>query len=193
MKKTFLIMFISVLCAGFANAQIHLGGSLGFGTGHTKPTQGSKLKHTSFSINPEVGYTLNPNFEFGIALDLSNSKEDLAGGGEAKSNSWGVTPYARYSFIGFGKFSIWGQGNVFFSGGKENSQKTTNFGLSIQPILKYDLSDHFTLSTSLNFLNIGFLQTKVKGASTTTNFGLGIDSKDVATLGAISVGVTYKF
>ena len=192
MKKTILIMLVSVLCTGFVNAQVYLGGSLGFNTETEKPEIGDKTTTTSFSFAPEVGYSLSSKFDLGIALGISNSKTKV-GTVENKSNLWGIAPYARYSPVEFGKFSIWGQADLFIAGGERNLQKFTSFGLDIHPVLKYDLSDHFSLLANLNFLNFGFSQTKIKDGSTTTNFGLGIDSGDVVTLGAISVGFVYKF
>ncbi|MDR0694537.1 MAG: porin family protein [Prevotellaceae bacterium] len=192
MKKTILIMLISVLCTGFANAQVYVGGSLGFGTETEKPEVGDKTTTTSFSFAPEVGYSLNSNFELGISLAIVNLKTDF-GSSESKSNAWSIAPYARLSVIEFGNFSVWGQANLFVGGGKQNSQKATSFGLNIQPVLKYNLSDHFSLLANLNFLNFGFSQTKIKDVSTTTSFGLGVDSYDVVTLGDISVGFVYKF
>ncbi|MDR2448940.1 MAG: hypothetical protein LBD52_03160 [Prevotellaceae bacterium] len=192
MKKTILIMLVSVLCTGFVNAQVYLGGSLGFGTETEKPEVGDKTKTTSFSFAPEIGFGLNSNFELGIALALTNLKTDF-GGNETKSNAWRVAPYARLSVIEFGNFSVWGQANLFVGGGEQNSQKATSFGLNIQPVLKYNLSDHFSLLANLNFLNLGFSQTKIKDVSTTTSFDLGVDSYNVVTLGDIAVGFIYKF
>ena len=192
MKKTILIMLASVLCTGFVNAQVYLGCSLCFNTNTAKPEVGDKTTTTSFSFAPEVGYSLSSKFDIGIALGISNSKTKT-GNLEDKSNEWAIAPYARYSVVEFGKFSVLGQADLFIAGGERNSQKFTSFGLDIHPVLKYDLSDRFSLLTNLNLLNFGFSQTKIKDVRTTTNFGLGIYSDDVATLGAISVGFIYKF
>jgi hypothetical protein len=192
MRKTILVMLVSVLCTGFVNAQVYLGGALGVNTGTTKPEVGDKTTTTSFSFSPEVGYSFSPKFDIGIALAISNLKTKF-GNNENKSNAWGVAPYARLSVVEFGKFSVWGQGILFVGGGKENNQKATSFGLTVQPVLKYNLSDHFSLLANLNFLNLGFSQTKIKDVSTTTNFGFGVDAGNVATLGAITVGFVYKF
>jgi hypothetical protein len=193
MKKTILIVLISVLGAGFVNAQVYVGGAVGFGTETTKPDGGGdKTTTTSFSFAPEVGYALSSNFDLGIALNIANSKTKM-GSAEAKSNSWGIAPYARLSVVEFGNFSVWGQAGVFLDGGKVNGQKTTRFGLGILPVLKYNLSDHFSLLANLNFLNLGFSHTTRKDVDKTTNFGLGVDAGDVATLGDIAVGFIYKF
>jgi hypothetical protein len=201
MKKTILIMLISVLGMGFVNAQVYVGGSVKFNTTTVKPEVGDKATTTSFSFAPEVGYSVNSKFELGIALNIDNSKTPLSNGTENKSNSWDIAPYARLSVVEFGKFSVWGQGGLFIGGGKdtqtiggiENSQKFTRFGVGILPVLKYNLSDHFSLLANLNFLNFGFTQTNYKDAYTTTHFGFNVDSYNVATLGDISVGFVYKF
>jgi hypothetical protein len=192
MKKVFLTMLISVLGMGFVNAQIYVGGSLSLGASSTKPEVGEDRTNSSFTLAPEVGYRLSPDFEVGASLTIANSTTD-DGTTEVKSNSWALSPYARYSFIEFGKFSIWGQAGLSLSGGEANAQKSTSFGLNIQPVLKYNLSDKFDLLTNLNFLNIGFSQTSIKDVSTTARFNFGVNSGNVANLGGITVGFLYKF
>ncbi|MDR2085709.1 MAG: hypothetical protein LBP72_00880, partial [Dysgonamonadaceae bacterium] len=118
MKKTILVMLVAVFGMGFVNAQIYVGGSLGFTSGNTDPENGDKLGTSSFSFSPEVGYSLSPDFEVGIALEILNEKEDLTPDTESKSSGWGLAPYARYSFVEFGKFSVWGSAALAFGGGE---------------------------------------------------------------------------
>jgi hypothetical protein len=195
MKKVTLIMFIAVIGILSANAQFYLGGSLKFGTKTAKPEGGTKATESQFSIMPEAGYHLNQDLDLGLALGFNHVKDQ----NDVKTSKWAVSPYARYSFVEFGRFSVWGQAALFVGGSKVNklNAKSTVFGLTVAPVLKYNLSNHFDLITNLNFLNIGFSQTsaKVDGKKVgkDTSFGLGIDSYDIATLGNISIGFIYKF
>lgn len=195
MKKVTLIMFVAVIGILSANAQFYLGGSLKFGTKTAKPEGGTKTTGSQFSIMPEAGYHLNQDLDLGLVLGFSNVKDQ----NDVKTSNWGVSPYARYSFVEFGRLSVWGQA-AFFAGGSDVDKlktKSTVFGLTVSPVLKYSLSNRFDLMTNLNFFNIGFSQTstKVDGkkVSTDTSFGLGINSYDIATLGNISIGFIYKF
>ncbi|MDR1402910.1 MAG: hypothetical protein LBJ60_04305 [Tannerellaceae bacterium] len=195
MKKVTLIMFVAVIGILSANAQFYLGGSLDFKTKTEKPKGGAKSTQSQFSIAPDVGYSLNQDLDLGIALGFNNEKDISS----FKTSSWGISPYARYSFVEFGRFSVWGQAALFVGGSKMNKLKTksTSFGLTLSPVLKYSLSKQFDLTTGLNFFNIGFSRTatKVNGKKqgTDTSFGLGMDTGDIATLGNVSIGFAYKF
>jgi hypothetical protein len=195
MKKVTLIMFVAVCGILSANAQFYLGGSLNFSNQVSKPEGKEKVTKSEFSIAPEIGYSVNQDFDLGLSFGLTNAKDEK----KAKTSGWAVSPYARYSFVEFGKFSVWGSGALFFGENKIDNLKfkATNFGLAISPVLKCTLSDRFDLISNLNFLNIGFVQSteKVDGKKqgTNTNFGLNVNTNDVATLGKVSIGFIYKF
>jgi hypothetical protein len=189
MKKAILAMFMAITGLGFVNAQVYLGGSLGFNTSNSKPENGKKTDQSSFSFTPEVGYSLDQDLDLGLKLGFSNNKN----WDDTKSNAWAIAPYVNYSFVEFGRFSVWGQGELFFGKSEENKVKSTSFGLNIRPLLKYNLSDRFLLLTNLNFLNIGFAQTKIDKLRTDSSFDLGVNSNNVANTGNISIGFLYKF
>jgi hypothetical protein len=189
MKKVILTMLVAIVGMGFVNAQVYLGGSIGFGMNNSKPKKGDKVSQSAFSFAPEVGYSLNQDLDLGLKLNVLNEKmED-----KSKSNSWAIAPYVNYSFVEFGRFGVWGQAELFVGGAKVNGLKSTSFGLNIQPVLKYSLSDNFLLTTNLNFLNVGFNQTKFKNTRTDTRFGIGVDANNVANTNDITVGFLYKF
>ena len=202
MRKVFLVLFVAALGIVSANAQkYYVGGSVGFFSNSNKPEGAPSSSESGVSIIPEFGINLNEKLDLGISFGFSslNQKETQA----EKSSEFEVAPYLRYSFAQFGKFSVWGQAAVSFAAGTtENTNsgvknKYSTFGLNIAPVLKYSLSDKFDLLANLNFFNVGFNSTSYKQDSnklgTTSSFGIGADTYDVARLGAITVGFVYKF
>lgn len=75
-------------------------------------------------------------------------------------------------------------------------------GLYIQPVLTYKISEHFRLETALNFLGFNLSGTTSKTItddkgnwrkSNTCDFGLNINSENVAQIGYITIGCVYAF
>ena len=75
-------------------------------------------------------------------------------------------------------------------------------GLYIQPVLTYKISEHFRLETALNFLGFNLSGTTSKTItddkgnwrkSNTCDFGLNINSENVAQIGYITIGWVYAF
>ncbi|MDR2085631.1 MAG: porin family protein [Dysgonamonadaceae bacterium] len=189
MKKVILTMFLAVSGLCLVSAQVYLGGSVGFSTSNSKPEKGTKTDQSSFSFIPEVGYSLNQDLDLGLKVGFGNNEY----ADNTESSNWIVAPYVKYSFAEFGRFSVWGQGELFVGGAENNKVKSSSFGLNIKPVLKYNLSDNFVLVTNLNFLNIGFAQTKTKNLKTDTGFSLGMNTNNVANTGNLSIGFIYKF
>jgi long-subunit fatty acid transport protein len=211
MKKVFLLMVVAVFGMTTANAQLYLGGSLGF---ESEKEKEAESKTTTFTIAPEVGYSVSDKLDVGISLGILNSKLEKsfyefqgmnAFFDEVKLSGWEVAPYVRYNMVQFGNFSVLAKASIAFGGGKatvkiagqEQEGKLSIIGVNIAPVLKYTLSDKFDLLANLNFMSVGFNQQKVKDGETTTNFGLNVDSNDVANLNGgevpFTIGFAYKF
>lgn len=198
MKKLVTLAVIAMFAFN-ASAQFYMGGSLNLGSSTMKPEaeDAKKTTTTSLGIAPEFGYSLNEKSDIGIAIGFSNSTNKV-GDDKSKSNAFQVAPYYRYTFLNFGNFGVAAQAALSFASGEdETSQvgngKYTQFGLFAAPVLKYTLSEKFTLLSNLNFASVGFSQTKYKEAYKTTDFGIGVDTYNVQTLGDITIGFVYHF
>jgi hypothetical protein len=130
-----------------------------------------------------------------------------------ESTFWGIQPFFRYTFAEFGRFSVFANARVhFLSGTTEQTLKyehsddsfpgfhydATSLGINIAPMLSFSLSEKINLETALNFMNFGFNRTIKKhkeseDKDTITDFGLGINSENVANIGTVSIGFIYKF
>ncbi len=194
MKKILLV--VSFICATMvASAQLYVGGSLGLGFGSVKDDDGNKLHSTTrFSLFPEVGFSFNEKLDLGISAGFGMNSRKPEGGDAVKTNSWEVAPYLRYSFVEFGKLKVMGKASLYVNGSKtEQEEKTTSFGLGIVPVLGYSVSDNFILLANLNFLGLDLSNTKIKDGNSTFNFGLNVNTNNVANTGNFAIGFAYIF
>lgn len=195
MKKIILTAIVAVASIT-ANAQVWVGGSFGFKYQNAK-IAGGELKTTSFTIAPELGYTLNDNWDLAIALEESFiSNKDGENG-----NYFGVNPYARYTFAKTGKVGFFvdlgakigvqsndintaAVGDYTVQAVTKNDDNTTSWGVGIRPGIKYAASDKVTFVASLG--GFGFHQLK-QGKDKISEVGLNYDGN------ALKFGVYYTF
>ena len=156
-----------------------------------------------------MGVFVSDKLAMGIELDLLalRSKEGADKESIVKESTIGFSPFVRYYALNWNKFSVYGQGNigVAFSKSKEeygsdvyNGPKETEFYIRFHPGLSYDISDKFSLETSINLLSIGFNHSVIKDddddyRENISNFNLGAGLDDIVTIGAIKIGAIYKF
>ena len=98
MKKIILTALVAVASLS-ANAQVWLGGSLGFNYDKQSVKHGGSSSNTTFSIAPEIGYSLNDKWD--LALALNESLISVKDGDTM--NSFTINPYARYTYYTTGK------------------------------------------------------------------------------------------
>ena len=138
MKKKIMAVLLAAF-AMTANAQVYVGGQVGFTSSSVKVGENS-ISGTSFKILPEVGYKLNDQWAIGMQVgysqgytafgtfdvnDLRSLAKTAAGavldimgssdGAEVKLNAFRVAPYARYTFLKAGSFDFFLEGGVSFT------------------------------------------------------------------------------
>jgi hypothetical protein len=214
MKKVLLVVGLALATMG-ANAQLFVGGGLGFNTGSNKNGDGDKASQvTSFNFAPEVGFSITDKLDAGIDLSIGTTKTttwttpgDNNTDVVVKGLSWRIAPFAQYSFVEFGKFKLLGKASLYINGNKETrptglgtgtiDATSTSYGLTVAPYLHYVLNDSFNLFAGLNFLglNVGGTTNKSDGNKTGSSFnaGLSVNTFNVANVGAITIGAVYKF
>jgi len=190
---------------------------LGFASeGAEKDKDGKKngWGESAFGILPEIGYSLSDKFDVGVTLGFgmenSNFWADDEKQGALRTTRFGIEPYVRYTFCEFGKFSLLGRAGfgfglesdkMFDDEGKEidgSKSSATTLGFTITPMVLYSLSDKVCLYTTLNFAGLGFESTTNKDndgnkTNSQSNFGVGINTNNAFTTGAIQVGFVYVF
>ncbi|MDR1737480.1 MAG: hypothetical protein LBR66_01485 [Candidatus Symbiothrix sp.] len=192
MKKVFFICSLA-LASIAANAQLYVGGSLGLTTSATK--NGSvETTTSSFTLAPEVGYSLSDKFDVGGVLSLTGSDNN----GVSSTSAWSFAPYARYAVAELGKFKLLGKALISMGGNKVKAGSTlttdnTTVAVGVLPMVTYSLTDHVLLTTELSFLRLGFSTTS-NGLTdaTSASFNFGANS-NLFTTGNLLVGFAYIF
>lgn len=179
MKKC-IILTLTVLCSLAANAQVWVGGALGY---ENSKDEGNK--NTTTTIAPTIGYELSEKWSVGLEFSMlstdSETESPLSNGHvmhrNSKPKSFTVMPFVRYTYAQVGKVSFYIDGGVGYGQEKVSStysvegpyasdyyapnngeRKDTNFQISFRPGVKYAISDHLELESHLG--NIGYSHTK---------------------------------
>ena len=161
MKKIILSAVIA-LAAMTANAQVWVGGGLGFTHSDFEDTY-PDLDCTEFYIAPEIGYTLNDKWDLAIALGDSYTKVK---DGDAV-NDFFVNPYARYTFYKTGKVGFFVDGGFEVQAG----DSPTEFGIGLRPGVKFAASDKVTFVAT--FGRLGYYNVEDVG----NKFGFDFDGR----------------
>ena len=154
--KKILMTLAAVAVATTMNAQVWVGGELGFTSEHLNGVGTENV----FTVKPEIGYSLNEKVDVAIALGYSHSSDKVnkkLGGDKFFANAFEINPYIRYKFVKAGNFFAFIDGGVnytttHYSGrydGAKLSENENEFGVSIVPGIAYSVSDKVTLVSHL--------------------------------------------
>lgn len=189
MKKLFITIAF-VAAAFFAQAQIFVGGSLGFD--NTKdPLDGSAEKITTISVIPTVGYMFADNMGVGADLGMTFEKKK-DGNGDPKTTDFVIAPYFRYVFAEIDNFKFYGDLKAEMKFGKtkmdgSDDYKTSTIAFGVVPGLSYDLTDNISMVATLNILRLGYEEQK-DGDDKQKTFGFGVNDNT-----PLNIGFVYTF
>ena len=170
MKKIILMAAMAVATMT-ANAQVWMGGSLGYGF-----DKNNGFKTNTINVAPEIGYTLSDNWDIAIALDYAVSFGD-----GTTVNTFGVNPYARYTFVKLDMVSFFVDGGFNVAAVKPSgSDATTTWGIALRPGLALKVSDKVSLVSHIG--GLGYQHSKNRN-----QFGLNVDNS------AIDFGMYFSF
>ena len=147
MKKILLTALVAVSALA-ANAQVWVGGSLGF---TSQDNDGAKTSY--IQIAPEVGYTLTDGIDLAIKLGFRSTKPD----GVDASTEFTINPYVRYTFYQTGAvgFFIDGGAEIVTTNSDVPGFDKAEVGFGIKPGLKFAASDKVTFVAHLG--NLGYV------------------------------------
>lgn len=192
MKKLFLMaaMMVATLAA---NAQVYVGGSLGFES--IKGNKDAKAS-TTFSIKPEAGYWLSDNFAVGIQLGYSSTNDTNVEGilkdGEkpngykpekGSGSKFTIAPYARYVFAKAGAASFFADGGIIFDS-YGSDMKGSTFGVGIRPGVSFAVSEKVNVLAKLGYIGYSKDNDDLGGGE---KIGLNIDNTN------LELGVFFNF
>lgn len=216
MKKVLVTIAIAMASMVGANAQFFIGGDAGLTydasdwTNDNNNTSGDNASTLGVTIAPKFGYSLSNDFSIGAALGIGYNSTEYNDAKttytEVNATSLGIKPFARYTFLHFGKVGVAAEAQLpitytsteeKYVGGGKTTPTTFGIGLNVKPVLTYDLSDKFQLEAYLNFLDFHFdyasTDNDAKYKTTSTSFGIGAAADNLFNTGNIVVGCTYKF
>lgn len=187
MKKILLTALVAVASLA-ANAQVWVGGEVGFNASKTS-IDGQKLGATAnFNLLPEIGYTINDKFDIALTIGLShrNANGDRYVGSasfenfdgmldDVNRNAFTLNPYVRYKFAKTGDFTFFVDGGfsytmIHYSGIDDNGNQ---WALGFKPGIAYNLTDKVSLVAHIGDLGYAFYK---KGDLKSNSFDMGISN-----------------
>jgi opacity protein-like surface antigen len=208
-----------ILTSGIINAQLFTGGNIGLSTSGGKEDYGTgeqdKTSYLNLDFSPMAGYFLTDNLAAGarilVSIDKTTTPPFSPDGDETveTETTFGIMPFIRYYAVQLNKFSIFGQAQAGVAMGKEKTKtgstetdgpKTTTIGFGVVPGIALDVSDNVSLEANINLFSLSFNVVTEKeetefvtSKETTRNFNFGVNTDNIATTGAISVGAIIRF
>ena len=175
MKKTLFTLLLGLM-AFTAQAQVYVGGSMGFWRNYDD-------NHTTLTIAPEVGYKLSDKWDLGTSVGFTH----LCNKG-VKVNGIAIDPYARWSYVKFGPVSLhldMGFGlNTYKVKDADDSQ--VGWRIGVAPGVRISMAKHIDFVASVGFL--GFRDADDDYCSYGEDgFGFHVSGND------LRFGINYRF
>jgi len=199
MKKSLLALLFAVALAVPAMAEnMWVGGD--FSYNNTSPKDGDSV--SSFSIEPEFGYSVDDTWDIGIDLGYAYEEgvTDFAGVPvppeftPEKVTTIGLAPFVRYKMFEIGDFSFLAKGSIFYASSKlDNADLSfTSYGIRVVPVVTYSINETWSIGATLDFAEIAFETVKSddsdKADVEDTTFGFKGNSGSI-----IGVNFSYHF
>lgn len=201
MKKIMLMMAMAVATLT-ANAQVYVGGGLGFSSNKDAYVDADGVSEpdavTSFSILPEIGYKLDDKLSVGIQLGFTTTsfgdiEYDGIGLEDVKSTGFSIAPYARYTFVKWGKVGLFADAQFAYSHSTakgdipadhnmviEGKYTENEWSLGIIPGVSFDVNEKISLVTKIGWLGYSSAKPELEAGdmkqkyNASSNFGLNL-------------------
>ncbi len=187
MKKMILTALVAVASLS-ANAQVWVGGEVGYSHQRTTIDKVEIGKSNNFNLLPEVGYKLNDKFDVAVKIGYAHGENgsnmmgfDIPGDYDY-ANAFILNPYVRYTFAKAGDFSFFADGGFSYMHGHvcgdENSINA--WQIAIKPGISYAISEKVGLVAHVGGIAYSFTK---YDESKTNGFDLGVSGNNI-TFGA---------
>lgn len=168
--KKIVLTFAAAMVAMVMDAQVYLGGTVGF---TTVSQDGNST--TAFNIKPEVGYNLDNSWALGIVFGYGEKGKDIT-----KVKTFTVNPYARYTFVKFDRVSLFLDGGFSFINTKSNTAtgavKNNKWEVGVKPGVAVALNDKISFVSHMGFLGYSNSKDDTEGAKAENTFGVNVDA-----------------
>lgn len=136
---------------------------------------------TTFSITPDIGYTLSEHWYAGVGLGYTYIEED-----ELTTHGFSLAPYMRYFYHTSGKVRLYIDSTVGVAMDKPEHQDTDwGWQAGFKPGIIIGLTDRFSLAASMGF--IGYRDSE--DVETLGDDGWGLDLSG----NSLQLGFYYSF
>ena len=191
MKK--IMMTLAAVCvAATMNAQVYVGGEIGFET-----TSQDGVSNSSLTLMPEIGYNLDENWAVGISFGFGQVSRDVTTTVTNGQNTTTVTatqkdkrfiinPYARYTFLKLDKVNVFIDGGLSYAHYDNAGSKNNQFGIGVRPGVAVNLNDKLSFVSHFGWLGYKNSKDDYEGAKAANTFGFDLNSK-------VSFGMYYNF
>jgi long-subunit fatty acid transport protein len=173
MKKIFAVALVAMM-ALTANAQVYVGGSLGYNS--SKESSEASSENT-ITFAPEIGYNLSDKWSIGLGINFASSERN-----DFTTTSMGVDVYGRYNYLTTGIATLFVEGGVGFTAYNHDGGNT--FSIGVRPGISVALSEKLSLVAKTGVLGYSKNSDKAHGGS---SFGISVDNSD------LSLGLFYNF
>ena len=195
MKKSLLAMLFAVALVVPAVAEnMWIGGSLGYSNTDVKDADSV----TSWTIEPEFGYSVDEKLDIGIDLGYSYEENAWEAFGIQAPvpdtvTTIGIAPFVRYKIFSIGSFDFLAKGSIFYASAKADASdaKIDAYGIKIAPVVTYSINETWSIGATLDFAELGFTHAKgdeKAGDMEVDEFGFNLNDGSL-----ISIGFSYHF
>lgn len=177
--KKILLMAAFAVATLTANAQVWVGGAIGFD--YEKST-GFDAK-TQFTLAPSVGYNFSDKWALGLDLSFSFGSTGVGDvhPNPLKTQDIMVSPYARFTFARAGVASFFVDGGFGVGSHKMgNADAATMFNVGFRPGVAFSVNEHCSFVTTTGYF--GF-----RHSDGYNHFGINANNQ------LVSVGFFYTF
>ena len=195
LRKLYLSLFILFMACMGANAQMYIGGTVGF----TSRKDVNEVSRKNFRFVPEIGWKLKGQLSVGINLGYRNMGITSDSGFSYECDkyiSYGIAPYIRYNIYQNKKVRIFADGvaslwHVKYKGLQNAGEQTgknidgNRWTAGIRPGIAYDATQHFSFIAKIGWL--GYSSTKMNGYKATGTWNTDLDTDNLA------IGFLYHF
>ncbi|QRM90501.1 outer membrane beta-barrel protein [Lacinutrix sp. WUR7] len=168
---------------GFAQGDIFLSGSVGFGNETT-----GDVKSNVFTIAPKAGYFVSDNIAVGVKLGYTSWKGDNDGTDTVDANEFAGGVFGRYYMTPANQFSLFAELGVDYTSSDDKLADLKSDGVSagFAPGISYFVSDKFAIEASFGILGYSTEKADFDGAESTDNFNFGLNFSN------INFGIVYN-
>ena len=184
MKKSLLaLLFAAALAVPALAENMWIGGEFSYNHTSQKGEDSTGL----FYIAPEFGYNLNEKFDIGLGFFY-----DYEDQGDDSLTRFGIEPFVRYKIFEIKNFDFLIKGKIYYDSGKydKSDETTTSYGITITPIVSYNINERWSISATLDFARLWLEQYKRDGDDELENTTCYLEGNK-GTL--FSIGFSYHF